>query len=366
MTVSRRTFTLGSVAGFLASARRGDAQTEPADPELPVCEDITRDANGWHSVASLRYADPPPHRQSITLTTDKKIQLFRNADRKWDNLTGDASLRLSWVSGSGNDTVTLSFRINTSVMLDDRTQVESLPFPLGLTELKGPVQYLVDVASGGDKTTIVNETRESTFRKDTSEHSFRVDLPPTFLNRKDTQLFLGFWFGTTYAIGAVIDQSDLHPAATQAIADATMLSASAARGECRVKRPTAGCFVVTAAAQARQELGADPLDLDQMLIARDRLLDSLPQYIPAADHYYATSPELVQRIRTSNHRHDILDRFVRRYVIPADWLIRHGLHKIGFVVLGLGIEGLYRRHMPDIPPPSAFAPGRSPSEPDAF
>ncbi|MEL7105210.1 MAG: hypothetical protein AAGM21_04770 [Pseudomonadota bacterium] len=365
MSYSRRSFTLATTFAFLTGTGAG-AQDAPA---LPECEEKTATSGIWQIRSTLRKASTDTALGVTPLGVNTyrhqgDIWVFRRTTPgdDWTRVEQRAALSMRNQEddidrpNEANSRLFVSFAPQFSD--ENGTQTPLIPFGLGATEITVDLSYFIDVTRGDTRDRMAEGTLKKTFKPDDRTHFIALDLPDEVVTLGGDQVIIGLQFSDDFGLGAIAPLTGL----VEATAEAQRLNIRAKRevaaGLCAIPAPAGGCFVVTAAHEAGQELAGKPVDLDLILSARDDLLAAMPQYRPAANQYYETAPELVARIGQSNHRHDIYARFVRRAVRPAEWLIRRGLPKLGFVWLGIGIEMLYRKHLPDVPPPSAFAPGR--------
>lgn len=358
MAVSRRSFTLGSTLAFLSGRATAQGAASP-----PNCETKVETKGIWEVRALLRksVAGAPIGIKRMVHKGDLWVFRRTTVGDTWDRV--GKGVRIT-VRDQEND-IDRPEEVNTRIFFgfepmfatDSGAETRLIPFGLAATEMTVSFDYFIDVDRGGTRERVAEGSREVTLKSDDRSHFFGIDLPFSAITAGGDQIFAGFQFSETFGLGVIAEFSGLGLANRVGENLVREAKAEVAAGQCQIPAG-GGCFVVTASQEAGAELGARAVDLDLILSARDVLLSAMPQYVPAANQYYATAPELVRRINQSNHRHDIYARFVRRAVRPAEWLIRRGLPRLGFVWLGIAIEMLYRKHMPETPPPSAFAPGR--------
>lgn len=360
MPFTRRSFTFGSTFAFLTGTGAHAQDT----PSLPDCEPKAATSGIWQVRSTLTRGPENKPLGFNRYIHQGDIWVFRRTTPgdDWTHVGEGARLtfekREDATERADGPVTRLSMRFERQFTNETGAETALIPFALGATELTVNLTYFVDVSRAGARERIAEGERTTTFRADTGSHGLRFNLPDDALSPDTEQLFFGAQFSDNFGIGAIADISGLEMARVEGDRLTITAKREVAAGFCAVPAPTGGCFVVTAAHEAGQENSGKPVDLDLILAARDDLLASMPQYRPSANQYYDTAPELVRRIGQSNHRHDIYARFVRRAVRPAEWFIRRGLPRLGFVWLGIGIEVLYKRHLPDVDPPSAFAPGR--------
>lgn len=361
MPHTRRSFTLGSTFAFLTGTGAG---AQDAAPELPDCEPKTTSTNAWQINASLRRGGSGDALgiQRLRQLGDRWAFRRTTPGDTWDTVGSGVTLsfRDQEVDAERPEQATTRLFVSFTPMFTDAAGAETrlIPFAPGATELTVTLSYFLDISRDGQRDRVAEGTREVTVKTDDRTHFFAFDVPKSVVRGVGQQAIIGLQFSDDFGLGAIANIDGLAYAATLGDDLVIRTKREVAAGQCAIPAPTGGCFVVTAAHEAGRELDGKPVDLDLILSARDDLLASMPQYRPAANQYYATAPELVERIGQSNQRHDIYARFVRRAVRPAEWFIRRGLPKLGFVWLGIGIEVLYKRHLPGVLPPSAFAPGR--------
>lgn len=363
MRVSRRAFSLGSVFAFLTGTTASGQETDA--PDLPRCEAGPERVGNWDVRASLYAdADGAPSR-SWRLFHQGESWLFHRVGEteEWPNVTAGHNLEF-YESEAAEEEPSLSLRLTVSATVVGASgqTMPLIPIELGEEGMTFPVRETVTLIGGEERVRAVDMADEVTLSPGREQYRFWTRVPVSAMAAGADRIMIGFEFGEAFGIGLIAELNGMPEAMARGQAMSAQLYADMEAGRCARPAPVSGgCFVVTAATKASEELQQDGADLDLILSARDALLDRLPQYWPAANQYYATSPLLVEKIDQSNHRLDIYTRFLKRSVLPAQWFIQRGWSRIGFVILGLGIEVLYRKYLPEVLPPSAFAPGRKPA-----